>query len=429
MAVTVRLLGYLSTLFVFTEEFLQFWGASELLQAVAASTASFFFPVAKSARHHFHGAPGPIASSLCSTTNPGLSLAIPKDYGMLTVSLLTHRWRFMKRRDFLKGTTAAATMLGCFPATLSGVEREKSKEGIERRSLGRTGVKLSIIGFGSFMLRDASPEQARDWVRDAYESGVNYFDVAPSYGPSEELLGPALEPYREKVFLACKTNQRNKNGAVAELDQSLKRLRTDHFDLYQLHHVTTLDEVNTIFGENGAIKAFEEAKAAGKVRFLGFSAHSVEAAMALLDRFNFDTLLFPVNYATWHTGNFGPQVLAKASEKQMGILALKAMAKRPWPEGADRKAHPICWYEPMTDPEEALMGLRFTLSHPVTAAVSPASHQCFKTALQVIPRFKPLTAKEAEEMKRRAMAEKPIFKYPRAEQAANRLYYSDIEPV
>ena len=341
----------------------------------------------------------------------------------------SHKLTNMKRREFLKGTAVAATMLSCFPASLAGVDRETPKGGIERRALGKTGEKLSVVGFGSFLLRDSNPEQAREWVRDAFEAGINYYDVAPSYGPSEELLGPALEPYRNKVFLACKTNQRTKAMAAEELDRSLKRLRTDHFDLYQLHHVTTMDEVDTVFGENGAIKAFQDARKAGKVRFLGFSAHSVEAALALLERFDFDSILFPVNYATWHAGNFGPQVLAKAKAKNMGILALKAMAKRPWPKDADRSAHPICWYEPMTDPEEALMGLRFTLSHPVTAAVSPADHNCFKMALQVIPRFKPLTPDEAESIKRKAMAEQPIFRYPRDQRAALPEYYRQVVEV
>ena len=118
------------------------------------------------------------------------------------------------------------------------------------------------------------------------------------------------------------------------------------------------------------MEAFEAAKKAGKVRFLGFSAHSVEAATALMDGYAFDTILFPVNYATWHAGSFGPQVLAKAKEKGMGILCLKAMAKGPWPEGA-AKRYAKCWYEPLDTPETAAMGLRFTLSHPVTAAIPP----------------------------------------------------------
>jgi len=169
--------------------------------------------------------------------------------------------------------------------------------------------------------------------------------------------------------------------------------------------------VDTIFGEDGAINAFEAAKRAGKVRFLGFSAHSVEAATALMDRFTFDTIMFPVNYATWYSGNFGPQVLARAHEKQMGILGLKAMAKRPWPKDADRSAHPGCWYEPMTDPEEALMGLRFTLSHPVTAALTPTDEGCLKLALKLAPKVTPLQSEEVTAIKQKGLATAPLFRY------------------
>ena len=318
----------------------------------------------------------------------------------------------MKRRTFLKGAASAAAMLTSFPATLSAVEREVAPGRIERRSLGRTGEKLSLIGFGGLALKGSTPEGAGQLVREAIEAGVNYFDVAPSYGDAEERLGPALAPFRHQVFLACKTTERHQAGAAAELDRSLDHLRTDHVDLYQLHAVTTPAEVDAIFSAEGAIHAFTAAQKAGKARFLGFSAHSVEAAMALMDRFDFDTILFPVNYATWNAGNFGPQVLARAREKAMGILALKAMAKRPWPKDAPHFA-PNCWYEPMTDPEEALLGLRFTLSHPVTAAVTPAHPPCLQLALKLAPRFTPLQPDEVEAMKRKAMTVGLLFKYPR----------------
>ncbi len=322
----------------------------------------------------------------------------------------------MKRRDFLKGTASAGLLLSCFPASLAAIERQVQPGQIERRSLGQTGEKLSMLGFGGFVLNRSTPEQAAEWVRMAFEGGVNYFDIAPTYGNAEERLGPALEPFRKQVFLACKTTQRRKKGAMEELERSLKQLRTDHFDLYQLHAVTTQADVDAILGPAGAMEAFEEARQAGKVRFIGFSAHSVEAALALMDAHRLDTILFPVNYATWHAGNFGPQVLAKAQEKKMGILALKAMAKRPWPKDANRFAQ-NCWYEPMTDPGEALQALRFTLSHPVTAAVHPAHIDCLKLALKLVPQFTPLTPAEAEAIKREAMNTTPLFRYPRAEGA------------
>jgi predicted aldo/keto reductase-like oxidoreductase len=298
-----------------------------------------------------------------------------------------------------------------FPAALSGLEREKSPGRLERRPLGRTGEKLSIIGLGGIVVMNATTEQAAERVRLAIDAGVNYFDVAPSYGNAEDMLGPALEPYRKDVVLACKTQKRTKNEALADLEASLKKLRTDHFDLYQHHAVTKKADVETILGPGGALEAFMAAKKAGKVRFLGFSAHSVEAALALMDGHAFDTILFPVNFATWHAGSFGPQVLAKAKERGMGILCLKAMAKGPWPKGAERK-YAKCWYEPTAEPADAVLGLRFTLSHPVTAAIPPGDESLFALALKLAVDFTPLTTAEAEALKVRGEAQKPLFQFP-----------------
>jgi aryl-alcohol dehydrogenase-like predicted oxidoreductase len=318
----------------------------------------------------------------------------------------------MERRDFLRSAGAGA-MLGLFPASLESVQREKGARKLERRSLGRTGEKLSIIGFGGIVVMDATAAQASQRVGEAIDAGVNYFDVAPTYGNAEDMLGPALEPYRKGVFLACKTEERMREGASVALDRSLRKMRTDHFDLYQHHAVTKLEDVDKILGPDGAMEAFEAARKAGKVRFLGFSAHSVEAALALMDRADFDTILFPVNFGTWYAGDFGPQVLARAQEKKMGILALKALAKGPVDKGKPKK-HPKCWYEPLDQPEEAGMALRFTLSHPVTAAIPPGDENLFKMALGLAANFEPLTGGEVDAIKQKGAAASPIFRYPQA---------------
>jgi aryl-alcohol dehydrogenase-like predicted oxidoreductase len=317
----------------------------------------------------------------------------------------------MKRRDFIRAASVVTPMLSMFPADLSGIDIITSGEGVEKRSLGRTGEMLSMLGFGGIVVMDATPEIATSMVRLAIDAGINYFDVAPSYGDAEIKLGPALEPYRRNVFLACKTTMRTREESRKELEASLKNMRTDHFDLYQHHAVTTLEDVKTILQPGGAMETFLEARKEGKVRFIGFSAHSVEAAMALMDGFDFDTILFPVNYTTWYAGSFGPQVLARAQEKKMGILALKSMAKGPWPEGADRDKYPKCWYEPLKDHDSILSGLRFTLSHPVTAAIPPGDSGLFKMALSLADKIKPMDKGEIEAIKQLALQGVPLFRY------------------
>lgn len=312
------------------------------------------------------------------------------------------------------GAAGAGAAASLFPAGLAGLEREKGPGGLERRPLGRTGEKLSVIGFGGIVVMGATPEQASARVHSAIEAGVNYFDVAPSYGDAEDVLGPALEPHRRGVFLACKTQGRTREAAAAELERSLRKMRTDHFDLYQHHAVTKMADVETILGPGGAMEAFEAARTAGKVRFVGFSAHSAEAALALMDGYAFDSILFPVNFATWHAGGFGPQVLAKAREKGVGILCLKALARGPWSEGAEKR-YPKCWYEPLDTPETAALGLRFTLSHPVTAAIPPGDETLFAMALRLAARFEPLSAAEAESIKAKGLAQAPLFRFPSPE--------------
>jgi predicted aldo/keto reductase-like oxidoreductase len=251
--------------------------------------------------------------------------------------------------------------------------------------------------------------EANRIVAQAVERGVNYFDVAPSYGDAEERLGPALEPYRKNVFLACKTGERSKQGAAQELARSLERLRTDRFDLYQLHGLSSLEEVDQVFAPGGAMEVFEAAKRDGKARFLGFSAHSVEAALAALDRYPFDSVLFPLNFVCWF-GGFGPQVLEAAKAAGAARLALKAVARTNWP-GQQRK-HPKCWYQPYDDPELASLAVRWTLSHDITAAVAPGQTELFPMMMDIADDFRPLTPEEEQRLHELAMPLTPIFTAP-----------------
>jgi aryl-alcohol dehydrogenase-like predicted oxidoreductase len=280
-----------------------------------------------------------------------------------------------------------------------------------KRQLGKTGEKLSIIALGGIVVTDTEPKFAANIVAEAFDRGINYFDVAPSYGNAQERLGPALEPYRKRSFLACKTLERSKDGAAKELEESLRLLRTDHVDLYQFHAVTTKDDVEKIFGPSGAMETFQAARQAGKIRFMGFSAHSVENALAMLDHYNFDTILFPINFVLFSQANFGPQVLARAREKGMGILALKGMAKGAWSQAA-QKDHPFpkCWYEPAALPEQASMGLRWTLSQPITAAVPPGDEKYFRLAMDVAQKFQPISAEEEKTLMASAVGVEPIFR-------------------
>jgi len=326
----------------------------------------------------------------------------------------------MRRREFLRnGTVAAGTVVAAGILGRSGGAAGAGGPGgdssnpakLPRRSYGRTGERLSILGFGGIVVSGAEQEHANRVVAQAVEKGVNYFDVAPTYGDAEIKLGPALEPYRKDVFLACKTTQRTKEGAAAELEESLRRLRTDHLDLYQLHAITDVQkDVDAAFGPGGAMEVFLEAKKQGQVRHLGFSAHSEEAALAAMDRYEFDSILFPVNFATFYEGGFGPRVIEAARSKGVAILALKAMARQRWPEGDPmRQRYSKCWYQPLTEQNEARLGLYFTLSQPVTAAIPPGDESLFQMALDLAMGFRPVSEQEQKTLRQMARSLKPVF--------------------
>jgi len=249
------------------------------------------------------------------------------------------------------------------------------------------------------------------------DRGINYFDVAPSYGDAQARLGPALEPYRKKVFLACKEGSGGEEGdftrdsATKTLDESLRQLRTDHVDLYQFHALSKMSQLEQIFGPNGAMEAFQAARKAGKLRFIGFSAHSVEVAIAAMDRYNFDTILFPINFVLTSQAKFGPQVIARAREKDMGIMAIKGMAKTTWPESVRRDhPHEKCWYEPAGFPHEAALGYRWTLSQPITAAMPPGDERYFRLGMDIGQNFTPVTNQEERKLMASAAGVNPIFR-------------------
>lgn len=279
---------------------------------------------------------------------------------------------------------------------------------MEKRALGNTGVELSVVGFGGIVVMKETQEDADRYVAEAIDRGVTYFDVAPTYGNAEERLGPALEPYRKNVFLACKTAERRRDGARDSLESSLKRLRTDHVDLYQLHGITSMDEAESVLAPGGAVEALVEARKKGRARFLGFSAHDEDAAIRLIQAFDFDTVMFPINYVTWLKGNFGARLVEAARAKGMGILALKSLARRKWGDDEER-TFPKCWYKPVDTPEEAKLALRFTLSKPVTAAVSPSHAELLWWECDAADDLSPLTPAEEQQLRDMVADLEPIF--------------------
>jgi aryl-alcohol dehydrogenase-like predicted oxidoreductase len=320
----------------------------------------------------------------------------------------------MDRREFLGVVGGAAAIGGVGEALTAAGTWGKGTNVVPRRAW-KDGIELSILALGGIVVCKMPQEESSRRVAEAYERGINYFDCAPSYfdGEAEIKLGEALRAYRNKVFLAEKTQKRDAKAGRVELEQTLQRFHTDHVDLYQFHAVSSMDDVDKILAPGGAAELFFAAKKEGKARHLGFSAHNAPAAIRLMDALELDSVMFPVNVNAWENGGFGPQILAKAKEKGMARMALKALAMGLWPKDIkeSERTWAKCWYEPISDPEMARMALRFTLNQDVTAAVPPGNEKIFDMAMELASGPLPvLSAEELEGLKRSVGKLEPVFR-------------------
>jgi predicted aldo/keto reductase-like oxidoreductase len=284
---------------------------------------------------------------------------------------------------------------------------------MQTRAYGSTGQQLSIIAFAGIVVKEETAEDSARYVSWAIDQGINYFDVAPGYGNAQNMLGPALEQYRNDVFLACKTKEREAKAARADLENSLKLLKTDHFDLYQMHAMTTQEDLEVATGPGGALEVLVKAREEGLVMHLGFSVHSAEVAIELMNRFDFDSVLFPVNYTTWFEAGFGSQIMDEAEKRGVSRLALKGAAHHAL-EDRSQRVREKCWYAPIEDRDLLKLALRWTLSQPITAAIPTGDPELWQMAVEVAQDFTPITPDEEKELRENARGRIPLFELAHA---------------
>ena len=339
----------------------------------------------------------------------------------------------MERREFLKVAGAAAgscaltskTLFAGQPATSGG---DDQVAGLPRRVLGRTGEKVSIVAFPGLALAQLSQEEGTAGVHKAFDQGVNHFDVAPAYGDAEIKMGPALQGIdRSRIFLSCKTKMRDKDGARKELERSLTRLKTDHFDLYQMHHIRWSQEAKQALGPGGAIETFLKAKEEGKIRHIGFSAHTTKGALEMMKGFQFDSVMFPISYVDYLQWEFGKAVIETAKEKGVAVLAMKAIYAGAWPQGATQTRK--WWYRPLEKDEEIDLAIRFALSQPGVVTSVPTSYldlldKCIKAAKS----FRPITDAEVAKLREIAAGCGSVFRKEDDQAATARLSHERFHP-
>jgi aryl-alcohol dehydrogenase-like predicted oxidoreductase len=281
---------------------------------------------------------------------------------------------------------------------------------LPRRALGRTDHQSSILAFGGFALSLLTQSAADAAVDDALARGVNHFDVAPSYGDAELKLAPSVVRYRAQMFLACKTRERRRNGAREELQRSLERLRTDHVDLYQCHAVSDTFDLERLLGPGGAIEAIDAARSNGLTRFVGITGHHCAVLRQALERYPFDTVMFPVNpiqAADPRPATDYRPLLRAAVERGVGVIAIKATARDPWPNGSTPTY--ATWYRPYDDPERVAERLTFTLTHPVATTVLPGDVRLWPALFAVAERFTPMPAAAVEALIAAAAGSDPLY--------------------
>lgn len=282
---------------------------------------------------------------------------------------------------------------------------------MEKRRLGRTGHMSSILIFGSFALHHADQKEADAALEMALENGINHIDVSPIYGQAEERIGSWIGRNGNKFFIGCKTHEREKAGAWESLKRSLEMLRVDSFDLFQFHGVDNTGTLDTIFGPGGALEAVLEAREQGLVRFIGITGHRPPSHQEALDRFDFDTVMFPLNrvHAAHPTDwNVFLPLLATARQRDVGVMAIKSVAKQAW-ETHDRQSRLYnTWYEPFDTATEIEKSLRYTLSQDITSAVLPGELSLWPAAIDAANRFQPMNEEEQRDVVSQAARYQPL---------------------
>jgi aryl-alcohol dehydrogenase-like predicted oxidoreductase len=240
------------------------------------------------------------------------------------------------------------------------------------RRLGRTDQIGFIVGLGGISIMRLDVDAAVALINHALDSGVNHLDVAPTYGDAQAKMGRVLKQRRHEVFLSCKTLERDAARVRAELEESLRQLQTDRIDLYQMHALDSVADLEQVCAPGGALAAFHAARDEGLIRFIGVTGHNIATHLETITRLELDTVMAPLNFRTV-AAMLGPAgLIARARRRGMGIIAIKATTRG--------------------EIKPTAAAYRFALSHDVDITM-PAGAEA-KAAIAVAKEFTPMSARE-----------------------------------
>ena len=283
---------------------------------------------------------------------------------------------------------------------------------MQTRRFGRTGHMSTIAIFGAAALWQISQADADKVMEQIIEAGINHIDIAPSYGQAEERVGPWMPRERQRFFLGCKTTERTKEGVWNEMQQSLKRLQTETFDLYQCHAITSMEELDAVTMKGGALEAFVEARERGLFKYIGITGHGVNAPQIYLEalrRFDFDSILFPLNFVQMAIPEYrknAETLIAECKAKDVGTMTIKTITKAPWGE---RTHTANTWYEPFSQLDEIQSAVNFGLSYEVTGLCTAGDTCILPLVLKACENFTQLSDSQREQMIQSAAQYEPLF--------------------
>lgn len=283
---------------------------------------------------------------------------------------------------------------------------------METRRFGRTEHMSTVAIFGAAALWEVDQAEADAVMEQVIAAGVNHIDVAPSYGIAEERVGPWLARERDRFFVGCKTMERTKAGAGLELRQSLERLQIDHFDLYQLHAITSIEELDEATRPGSALEAVIEAREAGLTRYIGITGHGVDSPAIFIEalrRFDFDSVLFPLNFVQYADPTFrqnSEELLRQCRAKDVGAMIIKSITRGPW--GEQTQTHNT-WYQPFTDAEYIQQAVNFVLSQDITALCTVGDTRLLPLVLRACDAYVALSESEQDALIATAGAYEPLF--------------------
>ncbi len=287
----------------------------------------------------------------------------------------------MNRRNFMQGAAAIAA-LGVTGKITDVFGREQKPAAILKRELGKTGFKVFPIVYGGIVSMRDGQAASDNYVSWAIDRGINYFDVAPGYEDAQEKLGNSLKNYRKNVYLACKTGNRMREGAERDFERSFELLHTDYFDVYQLHGISAQKDIDQAFGPGGVMEMMIRAKQEGRVRKLGITAHSEEIAIKAIELYDFDTVMFPVNWMMNMRNEMGTALCREAKKREMGILGIKSLIHRHWKDESERQSsgYKKAWCKPidtMTDKALSIAAIKYSLQLGPDVIIPPGDFKSF----------------------------------------------------